>query len=44
MPDVANTDWYLIDLNGLNLPDGVYEYEFVLDGAGERTRRRPVRR
>ena len=32
MPDAANTDWYLIDLNGLNLPDGVYEYEFVLDG------------
>ena len=32
LSDAANTDWYLIDLNGLNLPDGVYEYEFVLDG------------
>lgn len=31
-PDAANTGWYLIDLNGLNLADGVYEYEFVLDG------------
>jgi 1,4-alpha-glucan branching enzyme len=31
-PDQANTDWYSIDLNGLQLPDGTYEYEFVLDG------------
>jgi 1,4-alpha-glucan branching enzyme len=29
--DTVKPGWYSIDLNALGLPDGVYEYEFVLD-------------
>lgn len=32
LPNPAEQDWYQIDLDALNLADGTYEYEFILDG------------
>jgi 1,4-alpha-glucan branching enzyme len=32
--DTAHDGWWAIDLNALNLPDGSYEYEFVVERDG----------